>query len=317
MHKSGENAGLFMKQLSLTVLRTLVTIVEVGSFYKAGELLGRSQPAISLQIKKLEEQINRKLFTKVGQSYQLNKDGKWLYSKAKQLLAINDDVFRELSRETLRGRMRLGIPSEFASALLPSIVGEFSQRYPDVSLDVTSALSKTLLSANQSAQFDLILALMQPDDPSLRRSGNSSNNSTEMPNENNNIEIVREDDLVWVGDPNRSLPNDSLSLVLAPDGCVYRSRVIAELKQQTQPWKITYTNPDFYGLMAAIKQGLGITALARSIVPDELEIIRDKRLPSLGRINICLINQDTQHPQVSQTLSSYIKARIAYDRINV
>jgi DNA-binding transcriptional LysR family regulator len=69
--------------------------------------------------------------------------------------------------------------------------------------------------------------------------------------------------------------------------------------------------------MAAIKQGLGITALARSIVPDELEIIRDKRLPSLGRINICLINQDTQHPQVSQTLSSYIKARIAYDRINV
>ena len=292
-----------MKQLSLDVLRTLVTIVEVGNFNRAGELLGRSQPAISLQIKKLEGQVNRKLFIKIGQSYHINNEGKWLYNKAKQMLAINDDIFRELSSETLRGRMRLGIPSEFASALLPSIVGEFSLRYPDVSLDVTSALSKHLLAKNQSKQYDLILALMQP---------NTSQSDIAELEQASTVEVIREDDLIWVGDPNRSLPNDSLALVLAPDGCVYRSRVIAELKQQTQPWKITYTNPDFYGLMAAIKQGLGITALARSIVPDELEIIRDKRLPQLGRINICLINQDTQHPQVSQTLSSYIKARIGH-----
>lgn len=292
-----------MKQLSLDVLRTLVTIVEVGSFNRAGEILGRSQPAISLQIKKLEGQVNRRLFTKVGQGYQINNEGKWLYEKAKQMLAINDDIFRELSHETLRGRMRLGIPSEFASALLPSIVGEFSQRYPDVSLDVTSALSKHLLSNNQNP-FDLILALMSP---------NPSKALTKVVSkavQKENVEIIREDDLVWVGDPNRSIPKDSLPLVLAPDGCMYRSRVIKELKQQTQPWKITYTNPDFSGLMAAIKQGLGITALARSIVPDELEIMRDKRLPNLGRINICLINQDSLHPQVSQTLASYIKARI-------
>lgn len=293
-----------MKQLSLDILRTLVTIVDVGNFNRAGEILGRSQPAISLQIKKLEGQVNRKLFTKVGQGYQINNEGKWLYNKAKQMLAINDDIFRELSHETLRGRMRLGIPSEFASALLPSIVGEFSQRYPDVSLDVTSALSKHLLSADQNNPFDLILALIHPS------AETTPTRNKQQKNRGSNVEIIREDDLVWVGDPNRRLPKDSLPLVLAPDGCVYRSRVIKELKQQTQPWKITYTNPDFSGLMAAIKQGLGITALARSIVPDELEIIRDKRLPSLGRINICLINQDTQHPQVSQTLSTYIKARI-------
>jgi DNA-binding transcriptional LysR family regulator len=295
-----------MKQLSLDVLRTLVTIVEVGNFSRAGEILGRSQPAISLQIKKLEGQVNRKLFTKVGQGYQINNEGKWLYNKAKQMLAINDDVFRELSQETLRGRMRLGLPSEFASALLPSIVGEFSQRYPDVSLDVTSALSKHLLSKNQTNPFDLILALMYPSTET------SSSRVKAMENQNSNVEIIREDDLVWVGDPNRALPKDSLPLVLAPDGCVYRSQVIKKLKQQTQPWKITYTNPDFSGLKAAIKQGLGITALARSIVPDELEMIRDKRLPMLGRINICLINQDTLHPQVSQTLATYIKARIGH-----
>jgi DNA-binding transcriptional LysR family regulator len=303
-----------VKQLSLDTLRTLVTIVDVGNFNRAGELLGRSQPAISLQIKKLEGQVERKLFNKVGQSYQVNNEGKWLYNKAKQMLLINDDIFRELSNETLRGRLRLGIPSEFASVLLPSIVGEFSQRYPDVSLDVTSALSKHLLSSEQSQQFDLILALMHPRSHTSKQAALSSAlSSTLKSDETNtpeNIEIIREDDLVWVRDPKRSLPKDTLPLVLAPDGCVYRSRVIAELKQQTQPWKITYTNPDFFGLMAAIKQGLGITALARSIVPDELKIIRDKRLPKLGRVSICLIDRDTQHPQVSRALASFIKTSI-------
>jgi DNA-binding transcriptional LysR family regulator len=296
-----------MKQLSLDVLRTFVTIVDIGNFNRAGELLGRSQPAISLQIKKLEGQLDKKLFNKVGQSYQVNADGKWLYQKAKTMLAMNDDVFREFSSESLKGRLRLGIPSEFASALLPSIVGEFSQRYPDVSLDVTSALSKHLLENKQAAQYDLILALINPDEDLSHTNGAISLNPK--------IEIVREDDLVWVGDKNRhvrhqTFAQNTLPLVLAPDGCIYRSRVIAQLKQQTQPWKITYTNPDFYGLMAAIKQGLGITALARSIVPDELEIVKDKALPALGKINICLLNQDTLHPQVSQTLANYIKARI-------
>ena len=290
-----------MQQLSLDVLRTFVTIVDVGNFNKAGELLGRSQPAISLQIKKLEGQLNKKLFTKVGQSYQVNADGNWLYTRAKNMLAMNDDIFRELGSQGLRGRLRLGIPSEFASVLLPSIVGEFSQRYPDVSLDVTSALSKNLLSNASANQFDLILALLDPDETIDKEDKRQAG-----------IEVVKQDELVWVGDKYRGIIKQStLPLALAPDGCIYRSRVIKQLKQQTQPWKITYTNPDFYGLVAALKQGLGITAIARSIVPNDLEIIRNKTLPHLGNINICLLNQDTQHPQVSKTLSDFIKARIA------
>lgn len=286
-----------MQQLSLDTLRTFVTIVEVGNFNKTGELLGRSQPAISLQIKKLEGQLNTKLFVKVGQSYQINSQGKQLFEKAVQMLAINDEIFKEMSNSTLRGRMRLGLPSEFASALLPSIVGEFSNRYPDVSLDVTSALTKQLVSNNNLQQYDLVLALIQP---------NVTPNHIKF----KQLEIIREDELVWVAQSAKPLLNQTLSLVLAPDGCVYRSRVIEKLKQQTQPWKITYTNPDFYGLLAALKQGLGITALAKSTVPEELTIVRDRRLPKLGKISIALVNLDTQHPQVSNTMAQFIKMRL-------
>ncbi len=280
-----------MNQLPLDVLRTFVMIAEVGSFQKAGDLLGRTQPAISLQMKKLEQMLSRKLFIKRGQGYQLNNDGKWLLTQAKAMLAINDDVFRQFDQQRLQGKLRLGIPNEFASALLPSIIGEFSQRYPDITLEVTSALSRELLSDTNADMFDLILALVPSEQPQLG-------------------EVVLNDELVWVGDPNHRLSSKAIQLVVAPNGCVYRSRIIEKLKRQTHAWKITFTNADLYGLVAAIQQGLGVTALAKSSLPSVLKEIKDPRLPVLGRINICLINRDTQQRQTSQTLAKFIKARL-------
>jgi DNA-binding transcriptional LysR family regulator len=113
-----------------------------------------------------------------------------------------------------------------------------------------------------------------------------------------------------VGDATRPLVGDSIPLVLAPDGCMYRSRVIEELKQQTFAWKITYTNADLGGLVAAIQQGLGITALARSSLPQNVSPLNHPKLPKLGRVNICLFNQDTQHPVISKTLAEFITSRL-------
>ncbi|RUP75766.1 LysR family transcriptional regulator [Alteromonas sp. KS69] len=280
-----------MKQLSLDNLRTFVSVIELGGYAKAGEFVGRSQPAISLQIKKLESQLERKLFTKVGQRHLPSADGNWLYPKAKELLELNDNIFKSLIPAPLSGRLRLGIPNEFASTLLPGLIGEFSKRYPDVSLEVTSSLSRDLLHPSQRDHFDLILALVNP-------------------SEDTKGEVVLEDEVVWVGDATRPFVGDSIPLVLAPDGCMYRSRVIEELKQQTFAWKITYTNADLGGLVAAIQQGLGITALARSSLPPNLAPLNHPKLPKLGRVNICLFNQDTQHPVISKTLAEFITSRL-------
>lgn len=280
-----------MKQLSLDNLRTLVTIVEQGGFAKAGELLGRAQPTISLQVKKLEQQLGTRLFNKVGQRQVANLNGMHLYQQAKAMLAINDEVFRHYEQSTLSGRLRLGIPSEFASTLLPGIIGEFSQLYPDVTLEVTSALSKQLLSGDNLSHLDLVLALVTGDMPKP-------------------AQLVLEDRLVWVGDKQKPLPENKIALVLAPQGCVYRSRVIETLKQRPIKWRITYTNADLYGLIAAIKQGLGITALASSSVPPDLNILRNQSLPYLGKVKICLFNQGTAHPQISHKLTEFIRERL-------
>ncbi|WP_438863899.1 LysR substrate-binding domain-containing protein [Neptunicella sp.] len=280
-----------MKQLSLDNLRTFVTVIDSGGYAKAGEILGRTQPAISLQIRNLEDKLGKKLFDKIGQRHQVNIEGRQLYQQARAMLAINDDIFRQFEQSSLRGRLRLGIPSEFATTLLPGIVGEFSKIYPDVALEVTSALSKSLLSDQKLPEFDLVMALVDPD-------------------KHSDGEVIRDDDLVWVGNRFQPISTDGLSLVLAPDGCVYRSRVINRLKQQTLQWRISYTNADLTGLTVAIQQGLGITALARASVPKELSILRSEHLPELGKIKICLFNQSRNHPQATGRLAEFIKARL-------
>lgn len=280
-----------MKQLSLDNLRTFVAVIDRGGYAKAGDLLGRSQPAISLQIKRLEQQLGKRLFKKVGQKHQANNDGVLLYQYAQKMLAFNDDIFRQFQPTGLRGRLRLGIPSEFATTLLPNIIGEFSKSYPEVALEVTSALSRSLLSEDGRREFDLVMALV---DPEQQVDG----------------ELLLDDQLVWVGNKNQNLNSKELSLVLAPDGCVYRSRVITRLKQQTTQWRISYTNADLTGITAAIKQGMGISALAKSSVPAQLAIIKHKSLPELGRIKIYLFNQATRHPQASQKLSEFIKSKL-------
>ena len=109
-----------MKQLSLENLRTFVTIVELDGFARAGELLGRSQPAVSLQIKKLEEQLGTRLFQKEGQRQIVNQAGKKLYEMAIPLLQQNDQIIQFFTETPVSGQLRLGIPSEFATRLLPS-----------------------------------------------------------------------------------------------------------------------------------------------------------------------------------------------------
>lgn len=280
-----------MKQLSLDNLRTFVAVVDLGGYAKAGEKLGLSQPAVSLQIKRLEQQLSKKLFAKQGQRQVVNQDGLNVYKTAHTMLDLNDGIFRQFQPMSLKGRVRLGIPSEFATTLLPSIIGEFGKLYPEVSLEVTSALSKSLLSDEALSGFDLVMALVDPE--------------TEVDGQ-----VLLIDELVWVGD--RSLTNGqgNLSLVLAPDGCVYRSRVINKLKQQTQQWRISYTNADLTGITAAIKQGLGISALAKSSVPEQLDIIRHNHLPELGNIKICLFTGKSQHPQASGKLAEFIQSRL-------
>lgn len=279
-----------MKNLSIDNLRTFVTIIDLDGFAKAGELLGKSQPAVSLQIKKLESQLDCQLFKKQGQRQAPTDVGLQLYSMANQLLRQNDRIVEQFTKTPLQGKLHLGIPSEFATTLLPNIIGAFKQAYPKVSLEISSALSAQLLQMHAKKPFDLLLHI------ALDKHAYSDN-------------VALSDELVWVGATDTQINSKNVSLVLAPEGCKYRESALQHLNQSRLKWHISYTNSDLTGISNAIQQGFGITALARSSVPDELTIIDSPELPKLGTIAINLVCH--QHTDATERLREFIYERLA------
>jgi len=283
-----------MKNLPMDLLRAEVSVAQLGSFTKAGELLGRSQPAVSLQLRRLEELVGEGLLVRNGKTLELSEVGENLYGYANQILSLNDLAISQLSKSTIEGKIRLGIPSEFATVLMPKIVSRFAKAYPNVTLEVNCELSKSLLSKTGKATHDLILAL--EDNPSSTDSN-----------------LLRTDELVWVTGADQQMPRVGVvPLIAAAQGCIYRNRAIKTLEQVNQPWQIVYTIPDLTGIQYAIQEGLGVTVLAKSTVPENLKILPPSvRFPELGEVGISLINSTNNKNEAVQLLIDFLKTSLA------
>ena len=279
----------------MDLLRAFVSVAQFGSFTKAGELIGRSQPAVTLKIKRLEQLVDETLFTRTGKSLELSEAGESLYDYANQILALNDLAVSQFSKSAVAGKVRLGIPSEFATTLLPKIVSRFAKAYPNVTLEVNCELSKHLLTKAGKAKHDLILAL-----------GDESSDK--------NSDFIKNDDLVWVASNAKNpLKVEVMPLIVAAEGCIYRQRATQRLDRSELPWQIVYTNPDLTGIQYAIQEGLGVTVLAKSTVPDNLQVIaQSPRFPDLGKVGINLICDTTKRgDQAIKLLIEFLKTSLA------
>jgi len=280
--------------LPTDLLRTFVAVVELGGFTRAGDQVGRSQPAVSLQVQRLEALVNKPLFLRDGRNLTLPDAGQQLFEAATKMLALNDAVVTDLVQPKVKGCVHMGIPNEFAASFLPGILRRFAQSHPKVEVQVTCDLSVNLLSRLQKHDFDLALALT-PD------SGAKS------------AICSWQDEVVWVAGPGPVIQGkDVLPLIVAPEGCVYRSRIIRALNGAGKAWRIAYTSPNYSGIHAGVRAGLGVTAVAKSTVPDDFETLgAAQRLPRLPDVEVGLHYDPTRLSPASQRLSEYISAHIA------
>ncbi len=277
-----------MRNIPMDLLRSFVTVAEMRGFTLAGQLLGRSQPAVSLQIKRLEELIDAQVFIRGGQQLELTLTGERMLGYARQILALNDEALAELARPTISGRISFGIPSEFATTLLPKMLGRFAQAYPAVTLEINSDLSQNLFS-HQPGTYDLILALRDASTKSLPS-------------------FIGSDELVWVTSTHYDTHLQSpLPMIVAPAPCMYRARAFDALKEQGQPWRVSYTNQDITGIKAAIEEGLGVTVLTRKTVPASLRILPfSSKFPKLGKVGVHLFYNRQQASEAVLKLVNYV-----------
>ncbi|MBU3739129.1 MAG: LysR family transcriptional regulator [Rhodoferax sp.] len=272
------------------LLRTFVKTVELGSFTRAAESIGRTQSAVSLQIRRLEELLGAMVFVRGTHRARLTDEGAILAGYAKRILDLNDEAVSSLRRPKIAGSVRLGAPHEYTASLLPVVLGKFAQSHPGVMLEVTCDLSKNLRARLEDGEFDIILALH--DDP-------SSQGGTK----------VLTEPLVWISSPeHEGHVQRPLSLVVAPPPCIYRSRILQTLGRLDQPARIAYTSSSITGIIAAVKAGLGVTLLARSTVPQGMRVLGEREgFPAMGELEVRLHTAQAQPSDAVACLQDYIR----------
>ncbi len=283
-----------LRNIPTEYLRSLIAIAELGSFTMAGDRLAKSQSSISLQIKKLEEIVGKQIFVRQGHNFTLTQSGETLLVYARQILQLNDKAIGELSGNEIMGKIRLGIPSEFAYRLLPKIIGGFSRQNPQIALEVVCDLSRNLKKDLHDQKYDLVLLTL--DVHSEAKS-----------------DYIIEDELVWVcAAQDYADVQSPVSLVVAPEGCIYRKRAIEHLERANIPWRVTYTIMDIAGITTAVEEGLGLTVLAKKTIPTTLkEIAPPMGSDLLGFIGLALLHADENNiSEASNFLADYIKSQL-------
>ncbi|MDN3558048.1 LysR family transcriptional regulator [Halomonas maura] len=285
-----------MTNIPTDLLRTFVTIKDLGGFTSAGELLGRSQPAISLQVKKLEEILDTKIFLR-GVSLELTEDGEFLYEAARQMLEINDQIIAKVRGDNISGKVRLGIPNDFELAFLPRALRNLSRVYPNIIVEVDCEISKVILQRYQKGHYDIALAMERV-----------------KQDEDRDTRDYRLESLEWVYKESRNMDeqDEPISLIAYPQGCVYRSIMEEYLQGQQHPYRFMYTSTSLLGIFSAVEEGLGITAMAKSVVPDHLKHASStRRLPELERVCIGLHYKERELNIASRHVLDFLRTGLA------
>ena len=260
--------------LDMDVLRTFTTGIELGSFSRAAERLGRSPSAISEQLKKLEEQAGRPLLRKEGRGLGLTPAGEALLSYARRILVLNDEAVSAVRGLDVKGWVKIGMPQDFAETLLTGVLGQFKRAHPKVRVEARVERRAELVPLILSGRLDLALVWGEPSgSPHVKELGQSP--------------------IVWLGSANTqeaiAEPGEPLPLILFEKPCAFREAGIAALDAAGLPWRVSFTSPSLSGLWAAAAAGLGFTLRTPIGLPPGVAVIEEEvGLPPLPHIRLSL-----------------------------
>jgi len=265
----------------IDLLRTFVAIAVTGGFARAGKRVGRSQSAVSLQMKRLEAQAGVRLFRREGRRMVLTADGRRLLHYARRILALNDEAKASLTRAGIEGPVRLGTNQDLAESSLPDALARFALTYPAATLEVRVEATATIAAMLDDGALDLALTLGLAG--ATQRAGATA---------------LGRERLIWIGDggapPAREAP---LPLVLCDEPCGIRAAALAALETARLPHRIVFSSPSLAGLRAAVRAGLGVTARGeRALEPGLARVAARRTLPPLPELNISLARAPSAPP---------------------
>jgi len=275
--------------LELDLLRSFAAVADTGSFTTAGDLVARTQSAVSVQIKRLEQIVGKRVFERTSRSLALTPAGATLLDSARRILELNDETVRRLAGPPVTGLIRVGITEYFLPGALPRLLMRFAAAYPGVRVDVRMGLSMDLRAALAAGALDAAI---------VRRTARDR------------IRPLWSEPQHWVAANAFELPGASggtpLPLVLLPEPCVLRSFALDALQRAKRPCRIAFVGSSTVSVQAAVAAGLGVSVLPHSAMRAGMRVL-GKGFPNPGRLEIAVLKRPRAPEDVVAALEGVIR----------
>ncbi len=274
--------------LDIDQLRTFIAIAETGSFTKAAEVVNKTQSAVSMQMKRLEERLERPIFARDGRASKLTEDGSRLLDYARRLVKLSTETVAAFSDAALSGRVRLGVPDDYADRYLPEIMARFSRAYPSVELTVLCEPSVDLLERIDANELDLAIV---------------TNCDTKRA-----AETFRRERLLWVTSNRHSIHlEERVPLALGRPSCSWRRTAIERLESIGRPYRVLYSSSNAGAVAAAVLSGLAVSVLAESgLRPGMRVLTAAEGFPELPSCRVGLVRNAHDSSALADALAEHI-----------
>lgn len=275
--------------LDIRLLRSFYTVLETKSITKAADKLGRTQPAITLQLQRLQELTGKTLFDPNEKPHTLTEDGEMVLSYAKSILRLHDELVSRLASTEIEGKVVLGTPDLYAAYLLPAILSRFRREFPHIQIELRCHLSAKLVPQVQEGEIDLALVSRM-----LDFTGG---------------EVVHREPLAWVAGVDQDVyTEEPLPLALLPPGNIIRDHAINSLEKQGRKWKIVCVSESIGGLQAAVFGGVAVSVVGRSAIVDGMrELGQSENFQPLPDVELLLYRSQGKNSKAVDTFYKYIR----------
>ncbi|CAH9068147.1 HTH-type transcriptional regulator HdfR [Pseudoalteromonas holothuriae] len=265
--------------MDIDALRSFLAFVETGSFTRAAKQVNRTQSAISMQMKKLEQDVNKSLFEKQGRLLSLSYDGQVFARYAKQLVQLHDDTLLQMNTAKPTTLLRLGCPDDYAESVLPTLVKLLHTQFTNLDLQITCTPSNRVKLMIDSGHLDLGVITRSPDSE-----------------EGYMLESAQG---FWVYSPQHQAQQlQPLPIAIFQRDCRFHQATLEGLHKQSRDFKIIACCGSACALKGIVKSGIAISAMNELSIGDLPKLI-DSNLPKLPTTDVVLVRANNQQNPVS------------------
>ncbi len=257
--------------LDLDQLRTFLAIADHGGFTRAGTAVNKTQSAVSMQMRRLEDRIGKPIFHRDGRMSRLTQEGERLLGYARRLVRLANETLAAFDDAELSGRVRLGTPDDYADRFLPEVLARFARSNPLVEVTVECQPTSDLIHLMREGNLDLAIITY------VRGDGLG--------------EVIRQEPLLWVtAAQGGSEREEVLPLALGRPTCQWRRTALDGLATIGRPYRVLYTSWSATAITAAVVAGLAVTVLPESALRPGMRVLSEADgLPRLPKVEIGLV----------------------------